>query len=178
MGYILKIGEAMLDYDEESVSVNCLICQHADSPAFGDPTDHESQRWPSYTAWSEAMERLGLMDVMFNVRNGGAGVFRWNGRDYEPLMREHPGVAPITKAHVEYVEQKIKEYKSANPGVMAGYYKPKHDAVPVMPGSGLYREEDMEHDPLIDPWLARGEWLAWWLRWAIENCKQPVFVNV
>lgn len=25
--------------------------------------------------------------------------------------------------------------------------------------------------------LCRGEWLAYWLRWAVDNCKQPVFVN-
>jgi hypothetical protein len=28
-----------------------------------------------------------------------------------------------------------------------------------------------------DPVLRNGEWLAFWLRWAIEHCERPVFVN-
>lgn len=41
----------------------------------------------------------------------------------------------------------------------------------------MYREEDYDQDPKYDQHLCRGTWLVFWLKWAVENCKQPVFVN-
>ena len=174
MGYTLKIGEATLKWSDHYVDVDCNIVRLDEAPAFGEPTDNESQRWPSYSSWASAMRELGLMDVMFNERNNGAGEFDWKGEAYYPLMPTHPGASPIARAHVEYVEAKLDEYKSAHPAHRAQF-------PPLKPGAerkfGIYSDDDLVDDPTYDGWLCRGEWLAFWLRWALENCKQPVFVN-
>lgn len=177
MGYTLKIGECRLDYDEDSVRVDCDLTKRDDAPAHGEPTDRENQRWPSYSKWAEAMEALDLMDVMFNSRNGGRGEFEWNGKHRSPLLETHPGATPITVEHVQFVEAKLAAYKAANPDHIAKYPPPKPGAKPIFEGSDMYREEDLVKDPRFDSSLVRGEWLAYWLRWSIENCKQPVFVN-
>ncbi len=177
MGYNLRIGEAVLEYDEDRVRVDCEVVERADAPAFGDPTDRTSARWPSYSGWSDAMETLGMTDVMFNQRNGGEGSFERNGKSRSPLLECHPGQTPITIEHVEEVEERLAQYKAKFPDHRAEYPKPKPDAQPIVPGSQFYREEDYVDDPRYDSALCRGEWLAYWLRWAMDHCEKPVFVN-
>lgn len=177
MGYTLRIGEAKLIYDSDRVSVDCDVITLPDAPAYGEPTDHSSARWPSYSGWADSMRHLGLMDIMFNVRNGGAGQIIYRDTELMPLLSEHPGAQPITGLHAAYIEEKIAEYKRRHPDHVARYRPPKPDAKPIVPGTEFYREEDLDTDPQNDPWLCRGEWLAFWCRWAVENCKQPVFVN-
>lgn len=177
MGYTLEIGEAVLEYDEERVQVGCKGFSHDEAPAYGEPTDHLSQRWPSYSAWADTMRQLGMVDVMFNHRNGGKGEFEWNGISREPLMPTHPGAAPITKEHVEFIEHRLAEYKAKHPTHIAHLPPLKPGAVPMMPGSSFYLDDQYVDDERYDVWLCRGEWLAYWVRWAIENCERPVFVN-
>ena len=176
MGYTLKIGEARIDHDEDCVRINCDIVKRDDAPVHDDPTDYENQRWPSYSAWANSMKTLGLMDVMFNQRNGGKGEFEWKGVSRSPLLEDHPGAMPITIEHVEYVEDALRRYREKHPDHKACYPPPKPDAKPI-PGLGLYRDCDISDDPRFDHYLCRGEWLAYWLRWAIDNCEKPVFVN-
>lgn len=175
MGYTLRIGEAVIDWDSDNVSIDCEGISRDDAPSFGDPTDKENQRLPSYSVWADCMEKLGLMDVMFNTRNHGAGEFEWNGVTRYPLIQDHPGASPITKEHAEYVEAKLAVYKAVHPTHIAQYPPPKPGAVPIF--GDVYKQEDLESDPKYDAALCRGEWLAYWLRWAVDNCKQPVFVN-
>lgn len=175
MGYTLIIGEAELLYNEDLVRVDCSPVKRDDAPAYGEPTDYQSQRWPSYSSWADAMEKLGMMDVMFNCRNGGKGYFVHEGETRSPLLEVHPGETPITKEHVEEVENLLAAYKAKNPTHRAEYPPPKLGATPIM--GDIYREEDYVDDQRYDSALCRGEWLAYWLRWAVENCEQPVFVN-
>lgn len=177
MGYSLRIGEAVLDWSEDMVRVDCEIVKRDDAPAFGDPTDYESQRWPSYSSWADAMRTLDMMDVMFNERNKGRGYFEWNAVERCPLIECHPGAVPVTKEHVEYVAAKLAKYKEMHPDHIAQYAPLKEGAVPIAPGCGIYREDQYVDDPKYDGALCRGEWLLYWLRWAVENCQQPVFVN-
>lgn len=177
MGYTLRIGEARMDYDEDRVEIDCDLVTLPEAPAHGDPTDHQNQRWPSYSGWAESMEHLGLMDVMFNRQNGGAGEIEYKGTFLSPLLECHPGAKPITQLHLEYIAEKIDDYKRRHPDHVARYRPPKAGAQPMIPGSDMYREEDLDTDPRNDPWLCRGEWLLFWVRWAVENCKHPVFVN-
>lgn len=178
MGYNLGIGEAVTETDEDGdVIVWCEPVRKDDAPAFGDPTDYTNERWPSYSAWHDCMKKLGMMDVMFNQRNGGAGQFKRNGNIRMPLLQEHPGSTVITVEHVEEVEELLAKYKATNSGHLAKYPPPLPGARPMFPGSDLYSDDQLTKDPIYDASLCRGEWLAYWLRWAIENCKQPVFVN-
>jgi hypothetical protein len=177
MGYTLKIGQASVNFNEDFVRINCAPLRFDNAPAFGDPTDYTNERWPSYSAWADAMEILGLTDVMFCERNNGVGFFNRNGADRYPLIQEHPGAAPITIEHVEEVEERLAAYKAKHPDHIAQYRPLKPGAQPLVPDSDMYADDAYIDDPRYDGTLCRGEWLAWWLRWAIENCSQPVFVN-
>jgi hypothetical protein len=177
MGYDLGIGEAKISYSSDRVSIDCEHVSLPDAPAFGEPTDHKNQRWPSYVGWEKAMKALGLMDVMFDVRNNGAGVFAWNGIKREPLIQECPGAVPVTQEHLWYIESKLATYKAAHPDHRAAYPPPKPGAKPLGGVGNCYRLCDYVDDPTCDGNLCRGEWLLFWIRWALKNCKQPVFVN-
>jgi hypothetical protein len=179
MGYTLRIGEACIEYDEDSVNIGCEVARRDGAPAFGEPTDHTSQRWPSYIQWSDAMKALGLEMCMFRRLCGGVlnEDFEWNGVSRYPLIYDHPGAQPITKEHVEYVEAKLAAYKAAHPTHIAQFPPLKASAKPLVPGTDFYAPDQYENDPKYDGDLCRGEWLAYWLRWALENCRRPVFVN-
>lgn len=79
--------------------------------------------------------------------------------------------------HVEYLENKLKEYKKKFPTHIAQYPPLKEGVTPLWEGSDMYRNEDLVEDPKYDGNLCRAEWLLYWLKWAVENCKNPVFVN-
>lgn len=177
MGYNLRIGQAILEYDEDRVAVDCEEVTLENAPAHGEPTDGTNARWPSYSAWADSMRALGMMDVMFNMRNGGAGSFTRNEKERSPLLEQHPGATPVTIEHAEEVEEKLSAYKAMHPDHIAQYPPLKPNAKPVVEGSTFYRQEDYVDDPRYDGNLVRGEWLAFWLRWAVENCSMPVFVN-
>lgn len=177
MGYNLSIGEAEIDWYEDCVGIVCPLVTLPNAPAYGDPIDYQNQRWPSYIVWADCMRQLDLMDVMFNKRNGGKGYFERDGKSRGPLIEEHPGAVPVTKEHVEEVEARLAAYRAKHPTHRAEYPPVKAGAKPVIAGSNIYREEDYVDDPEYDSALCRGEWLAFWLRWAYENCQRPVFVN-
>lgn len=177
MGYTLKIGEAIISWHHDLVKIDCKNIELPDSPAFGEPTDRTNSRWPSYSSWANAMKKLGLMDIMFNERNGGKGYVDWKGKVLYPLLQEHPGASPITPDHVDYIECKLTEYKAKFSDHIAKYPPPKEGAKPLWEGSSLYQDSDLVDDPRFDGDLCRGEWLLWWCKWAVENCKHPVFVN-
>ena len=175
MGYTLRIGEATINWHEESVRIDVDGVKHDDAPAFDEPTDYTNARWPSYSSWSNFCRDMGLTNVMLNERNGGCGELKYGETYLYPLMPEHPGAAPITKAHLQYVEEKVAAYKAANPDHRAEYPPPRPDARPVV--GTLYRDVDLVDDPTCDGNLCRAEWLLYWMRWAVENCEKPVFVN-
>jgi hypothetical protein len=162
MGYTLKIGEAIIRYDSESVGIDCDIVRHDNAPAFGEPTDYENQRWPSYSSWAETMKALDLIDVMFNQANGGDGCFEHNGEERYPLIEQHPGAAPITIEHLEKVKKKVAAYKAKHPTHIAKYLPDGADGWDAS---------------IYDGVLCRAEWLIYWMEWALANCKMPVFVN-
>ncbi len=173
MGYTLKIGEAKIDYSEDGVSIECDSVRLPDAPAYGESTDHTSERWPSYGAWHDAMTKLGLNDLMFTTRESDG--FEWNGEDRCALINRHPGAMPITKEHVECLAARLDLYRKANPTHIAQFPPLKPGVAPHPRGFNF--PEDYETDPKYDSSLCRGEWLLWWCRWAVENCKRPVFVN-
>lgn len=102
MGYTLIIGEAKLAYDEEQVCVTADAIHDPAAPAYGEPTDHTSARWPSYTAWGYFARALGLWP-MFALGEKGS------------LIPDHPGAAPITAAHVETIREAIAAYRAKHP---------------------------------------------------------------
>ena len=174
MGYTLSIGEAEISWTEIGVDVSAKLVKHDEAPAFGEPPDGENQRWPGYCVWSEFCRDLGILDVMMNTRNGGSGECQVGERWLRPLIAEHPGHTPITPEHLEYIEIKLEAYRKLYPDHRAEFR-------PVKEGcedKGLFTpNEDLVDDPRYDGTLVRAEWLVYWMRWALENCERPVFVN-
>jgi hypothetical protein len=159
MGYTLIIGEleTRVEYEGlESYIVNDAKDVMDDkAPAFGEPTDHSNCRWPSYTSWHQAMRFVGLHEMMFNKKSG--------------LIRNHPGCVPLVKEHKEIIDKAYNEFYEKYPNCKAGY-SPK-----INLKEGIF--EDTEWSP-ENEWAVRLEWLKYWVDWALENCKHPVFYNL
>lgn len=156
MGYTLKIGELDTHYDAEEghISFQAKGQKNDDAPAFGEPTDYENERWPSYTSWHNACRFCGIEDMFYNKETG--------------LLREHPGCFPITKKHQEIINEALDNFKKKYPNAKAGY-SPK-----INEKEGIYEDKDW---PEENSWMTRLLWLKYWIDWALVNCKKPVFYN-
>lgn len=176
MGYSLSIGEAVIDWSSDMVRIGVDRQRHDDAPAFGEPTDHTNSRWPSYSSWANFCEAVGITKPMLNSRNGGVDEFQVGDEWVYCLMPTHPGCAPITSTHLKLIEDAVAAYKKRHPDHIAKYPPPKPGAKPIL-GHDLYRDEDLVQDERYDGNLCRAEWLLYWMRWAVENCEKPVFVN-
>ena len=157
MGYTLRIGEletTVTDDGLESVIWNRAEGEHLDNaPAFGEPTDRENQRWPSYSAWHNFAEFVGLKDFFYDKHTG--------------LIRSHPGCFPLKKEHKKIIDKAYKEFYEKYPNAKAGYSPNVKD---------IFSEEDKSW-PEENVWAVRLEWLKFWVDWALENCENPVFEN-
>lgn len=169
MGYTLTIGELEVEVQDEYVRLDAEGVKRDDAPAYGEPTDHTNSRWPSYTGWADFCRDAGIEPLFYGT--GWQGPDRRYGECPEdfhrerPLLSEHPGAAPITEKDAAYVEAALAAYKAAHPNAVPGFSED-------MSGKPL-----PEAGPNLDGNLVRFEWLAYWLRWAVENCERPVVAN-
>jgi hypothetical protein len=86
----------------------------------------------------------------FGRASGLGGLFHGtNG-----LFAEHPGTVRLTKQHARIVRTALKAYRAKHP-----------TATPRFCAS------------TADAHLARLEWLAWWIDWALATCKIPAIHN-
>jgi hypothetical protein len=163
MGYNLTIGEAVFDVDEvgdddwtetvqdELIRVTAATVKLPNAPAFGEPTDHTNQRWPSYTQWYDFCEQVDLLPAMFNINeDGSAGSIRGG----------HPGYFPITKAFKKEVDNAYDNWKTQYPDAKTEYT----------------RLANGEYDQANGA-MCRLEWLKYWTDWALDNCDMPIFAN-
>lgn len=157
MGYTLTIGEletTITDDGLESCVWNQAKNVHLDNaPAFGEPTDYTSSRWPSYTAWANFARFVDLYDFFYDKSTG--------------LIRQHPGCVPLKKEHKEIIDEAYKKFYEKYPNAKAGFSpKEKEDM--------FFEDKDW---PEENAYAVRLEWLKFWVDWALENCKNPVFEN-
>lgn len=170
MGYTLTIGELEVTVDDEFIWLGAEGVKLDEAPAFNEPTDHTNSRWPSYTAWAEFCRDAGIEPLFYGTgwQTNGAPRYgecpEWFHRE-RPLLAEHPGAFPITGKDATYVEAALAAYRAANPNAKAGFQRDV-DGSPVP-----------DADDNTNATLARLEWLAFWLRWAVDNCKRPVVAN-
>ena len=114
MGYSLTIGEACFEVDkvgddkwiasvqDEYIRVTAESVNLPEAPAFGEPTDHTNERWPSYTAWYDFCEAVDLLPAFYYVdENHNVGDIRGG----------HPGFFPITPAFKEEVDNAYDNWK-------------------------------------------------------------------
>ncbi len=89
MGYSITVGELHVDkYQDEALESSGLFFsakseRHDSAPAFGEPTDFTNSRWPSYSAWFEFADYVGLKELLFTESGN--------------LIGGHPGVRLLTK---------------------------------------------------------------------------------
>lgn len=158
MGYTLRIGELKTNiecYGLETLIVNSAEpVEDENAPAFGEPTDNTNSRWPSYTAWHDAMRFLGLYELMYDKYTG--------------LIRNHPGCVPLVKEHKEIIDKAYQEFYQKYPNCKAGY-SPK-----INEDDGIYEDKEW---PIENNYATRLEWIKYWFDWSLENCECPVFYN-
>ena len=158
MGYTLRIGElkTSIEYEglESYIMNDAETITDENSPAFGEPTDHMNSRWPSYSSWHDSMRFFGLHEMMFNKETG--------------LIRNHPDCVPLVKEHKDIIDKAYDDFYKKYPNCKAGY-SPK-----INEKEGVW--EDAEW-PIENNYATRLEWLKYWVDWALENCKNPVFYN-
>ena len=161
MGYTLIIGEAEMQYDKDDLwlRLSAELANAEDAPAFGEPTDHENQRWPSYTGWTEFSRESGLEPLFFG---GGwdreMRCYRDCPEGYHrdrPLIDSHPGVAPICQGDLDVIKSAISKRREKTGEKPPGF----------------------SDDDSLDHVLARLIWLEYWFEWALRTCKIPVFAN-
>lgn len=149
MGYSITIGQLKTEIHGEGIeSLDAADANEIDAPAYGEPTDYTNSRWPSYTSWGDAMDFIGLEDLMFNEDTG--------------LMREHPGCFPLTQEHKAIIDKAHKAYYAKYPNAVAGYAP---------------EGTNEENWPEYNGYATRLEWLKYWVDWALENCENPVLSN-
>lgn len=129
---------------------------HEDAPYKPDLTGKGNSCHPGYGQWADAMEEVGLAEAFFDQEDG--------------LLREHPGIQPLTAAHLATFEAAQAEYRRRRPAERPGCCR----------CAGCQRfdaDKDAVHDPTLNFNMLRLEWLVWWTRWALENCERPAMAN-
>ena len=152
MGYNLTIGNAVLaepDPDTNEYFVEVEGFEHPEAPAFGEPTDHTSERWPSYSGWHDFCDEVGLRELFYDEEKG--------------LLAHHPGTVALNRDHLVVIEAALKRRRATNGRKEPGF----PDETPA--------GELIENGK--DPQLARLVWLEYWVRWALENCERPALHN-
>lgn len=154
MGYTLTIGNARPakpDADDTGYrwEIAPLAAPVPDAPRHPNDTNPGAPfRWPSYSAWADFTRATGLDDLFYS-RDGG-------------LLASHPGIARLTAAHRATIDAALVAYRAAHPGAVAGFSADYGDTDPAS---------------LVNAQLARLEWLAFWVGWALGNCEHPAFGN-
>ena len=113
MGYTITIGQLEIRKEpEDGLDCTCISfsaegVHHENAPAFGEPTDHENQRWPSYTSWSDFLRNAGLYDIFFY--------------DDGHLIGGHPGIRLVTPELKARIDLALKQYQELNPAAKASF---------------------------------------------------------
>ena len=169
MGYTLRIGELVIEYDQDEdeprISVEAKGFRHDEAPAFGEPTDHESQRWPSYTSWSDFARDSGLYSMFYGKNHGGSEIIR-----DDALIAQHPGCVPLTERHRREVNAALDAWRVRYPNAVPTFGRPAPEGEDWL----MWSDPD---NPEENGKMTRLVWLHYWVNWALDNCKQPVFQN-
>lgn len=96
MGYTIKIGNAKPqplnpEYEQLNTRYSVELVSLPEAPAFGEPTDYENQRWPSYIAWAETAEEACLKELLI-----------------ETWCKPHPGCVRLQAEHLELIRGALK----------------------------------------------------------------------
>jgi hypothetical protein len=181
MGYNLYIGEANpeIDLEERHTRMGVTVI---DGEEFGAPINSSQDRsnfcYPSYGVWANFAYDTGLYSVFYAPRCPNSHKISY-GRcgEYCELCegggRKSVWWVPEGKSKEEGQEGLI----SNRPGCFAlteEHYTSFHTAREAWKGSS---EEGRLDENGIDWVLRRLDWLVFWTRWSLDNCKYPSFAN-
>jgi hypothetical protein len=149
MSYSLYIGEAEPEVDYENRSARIVVgCMTVEGAPLNSTDNHENCILPGSSTWSGFAERTGLGHCFFAGR--GSYMEWWKddeGESHYGLIYDHPGAFALTEGHYRAFVKAKEKY--AYPESISDY------------------GYDMK----------RLNWLIFWTRWALDNCKYPTFYN-
>lgn len=165
MGYNIGIGELEVHYDVngEYISIDAKGTTHPDAPEFGkgDISGKGNYRYPSYSAFAGWCDELNIRDVFYTEN----GTDYYSGKIRYVMKGGHPGATPLTKEMYDTIKSTLDKYRIDHPDSILPTPENTQDLKPF------------DEDPIHDYTLARLVWFEFWMKWALENCKQPVISN-
>jgi len=162
MGYSITIGEAEIDYyyekdDRGYARISAKGVHHDQAPAFGDLSDFNNGRHPSYSAWADFLKETGLSSIFFD--------------EDKRTLGGHPGAIPIGKTEANLVRESLESWR-ANHSKEPGF-----DKTSIFSLDGSQSPTEVPDEIQKDATLARLIWLDYWVDWAVNNCKYPTICN-
>lgn len=155
MGYSIRIGEAFTVVNSDGILEHDVVPEtHLAAPAFGEVTDRENKLLPAYGSWLKIVAFCGLEELFWNAVTG--------------LMREEGNPVLLVADHLNIVEEAIEKLRAQYPDAIPrlGREYPESPDEAFLLDDGLIEDES----------LARILWLQYWIRWAIDNCQEPVIL--
>lgn len=166
MSYDIYIGQAKIESswdDDDTPRAEWVVGLHTHpkAPNKPDMTGQGNSCHPGYGQWADAMRTVGLFDLWFDEGRG--------------LLREHPGCQRLTAEHLIEVERAQAAYLAAHPNEKPGMC----ECVECVrfPPPPADKSQRPPHDPTLNFNMLRLEWMAWWMRWTLENCTRPAVAN-
>ncbi len=161
MSYDIYIGNAELESEwpgEDGARAEWTVNlrSEAEAPFKPDMTGRGNSCHPGYSQWANAMRDVGLYDAFFGKEEG--------------LLREHPGIQPLTTGHLATFESARTAYMRSHPAERAGMC-PCHEC------QVFGKDTSSPHDPTLNFNMLRLDWLCWWTKWALEHCERPAMSN-
>lgn len=164
MGYNLAIGEAKLETceDDNLISITVEPLESPSCPNFID-SDRSNYRHPSYSQWSNWCESVGLHDLFLDRESRVA------------IIQNHPGAYLITEETYSKFKIAYDKFKSKHPTAKPVTWDRMPDNYKDL---GWKEKMKIEESLPVEDWdVHRFEWLMFWTRWALDNCKNPIFYN-
>ena len=163
MGYNLGIGEFTVEtYPEDRRCRPSVGTIELSEAPLNSSDNRTNWCWPNYLTWHHFCNTVGLAEVFYCGARGSDLPSEWFDSDGVPhpgLLREHAGCEPLTEGHYEAFVDARDCY---------------------------HRQSQEQNDALKKDWpdlirndyqAKRLDWLVFWTRWALDNCKYPSFAN-
>lgn len=148
MGYNIYIGNAVPEFDKSDFPYLSARWS-VEHAEHPDAPDFSADGCPSKNT-NARFPSYGAWDDFTKW----AGIHAMFYDEDEGFFRPHPGCCGITISQVEEVESMLRHKKS----------------VATLP-AGFSEDGTKDHN------LARLMWLAFWMRWAVDNCETPAIFN-
>jgi len=167
MGFNFYIGEFKVEVEYEDRSCRRVTEIANDVP--GAPLNSSGHTnnfcYPGYGVWSNFCKEVGLEGVFYSGSRGNQHLPQYwtddEGETHDGILSQHAGCVELSeghyrafvKAHTRWCDRSLAERERL------GFEKTNTDPEPR------------------DYVLARLDWLVFWTRWALDNCKYPSFAN-